>query len=304
MTEADGSGRGTGPKTLLELTEEVERREAARRHESLLLEIADDLERDGFSDAEVLELRELSVEIEALERPPSLLSRLSGKAREVARAQWTLLVGELEESREAMGLIKARMRGERTLSAEERDKIRSQMMDLVKVFPAGLIAAANSAFPIPGTGLFTPWILNRLGLMPSRWREAHLLDCLRKRQEALRASGRIEAAEKLEEIREAIEHEAAEREAVRSECRLLTHWDANQNGEWDDDEREAYAREVARLRGLLPRFATRKRWFLEHEGEVFGAVRLGEIDVAAAAGVLICFDGKSGWVALSDLLAP
>ena len=71
-----------------------------------------------------------------------------------------------------------------------------------------------------------------------------------------------------------------------------------------DDEREAYAREVARLRGLLPRFATRKRWFLEHEGEVFGAVRLGEIDVAAAAGVLICFDGKSGWVALSDLLAP
>ena len=40
---------------------------------------------------------------------------------------------------------------------------------------AGILAAANSTFPVPGTGLLTPWLLQRLGLMPSRWREAHLL---------------------------------------------------------------------------------------------------------------------------------
>lgn len=253
-------------------------------------------------------LHELQLELEALERPPSLITRMTSSAKATASLHWRNFVGELNESKEAMAIIVARAQGG-DVSAAERDKVRAQLLDMVKVFPAGLIAAANSAFPVPGTGLFTPWILQRLGLMPSRWREAHLLDQLHKRRLELEAQGFHSEAAALEELEHRLEAEAEEREAAASSAGLLTHWDSNRNGRWDADEKEAYLAELERMRGIAKRRFERKHWFLDTDGEIFGALRLSELVEDPECKMhledeelLVCFDGKTGWVALPDLM--
>ena len=87
--------------------------------------------------------------------------------------------------------------------------------------------------PIPGTSVFTPWLLARLGLMPSRWREAHLLDQLRKEAARLRQAGHSEQAKRVSRLGSDLEAEANARERAAHEASLLTHWDANQNGIWE-----------------------------------------------------------------------
>ncbi len=257
---------------------------------------------------ETRSLHELQLELEALERPPSLITRMTSSAKAAASVHWRNFVGELNESKEAMGIIVARVQGA-DVSAAERDKVRAQLLDMVKVFPAGLIAAANSAFPVPGTGLFTPWILQRLGLMPSRWREAHLLDQLHKRRLELEAKGFYSEAAALEELEHRLEAEAQEREAAASSAGLLTHWDSNRNGRWDEDEKRAYLTELERMRAIAKRRFERKHWFLDTEGEIFGAMRLSELVEDPECKMhledeelLVCFDGKTGWVALPDLM--
>jgi hypothetical protein len=270
----------------------------ASERDTTILEVAAVLEREGL-DAE--DLRILQDEVDALEHPPGLFRRLTDRARNIAGVQWKHLMGELQESREAMALIAQRVQGGQ-LNEEDADKIRSQLMDLVKVFPAGLIAAANSAFPVPGTSVLTPWILARLGLMPSRWREAHLMDQLIKEQQRLRAAGRNDLADRLAELRSRLEAEAAERDNIGKSARVLTHWDANENGVWDPEERAKYLEELDRLRGLAHRHRARKRWFLEHEGEVFGPARLSEIEGEPGTDeLLVCYEDQTGWVALPDV---
>jgi hypothetical protein len=274
---------------------------AAEDHDDAreLAAIADELEAAGF---EVGQLRDLTEELAIIERPPGLFRRVTKRARDLAEKQWSHFVGELQESREAMTLL--RERGERELSDEEREKIREQMMDLVRLFPAGLIAAVNTALPVPGTSVFTPWLLVKLGLMPSRWRESHLLDQLRKQKELLHRTGHAAQAERIGEILLHLETEAEQRELIQRETRLLTHWDQNRNGLWDEDELEAYGEEVDKVRELVVTHAARKRWFFEHEGEVYGAARLSELEDLdeAAKSLLVCFDGKTGWVALEHVL--
>ena len=262
--------------------------------------IADELEAEGL---EVSELRDLSEELAIIERPPGLFRRVTQRARDMAVEQWNHLVGELQESREAVGLLRAR--GERKLSEEEREAIREQMLDLVRLFPAGLIAAVNTALPVPGTSVFTPWLLVKLGLMPSRWRESHLLHQLHRQKDLLQRTGHAAQAQRIGEILLHLEHEAEERELIKRETALLTHWDRNQNGMWDEDELEAYGREVDKVRELVVTHAARKRWFFEYEGEVYGAARLSELEHLdeATKSVLVCFDGRTGWVALEHVLS-
>jgi hypothetical protein len=83
---------------------------------------------------------------------------------------------------------------------------------------------------------------------------------------------------------------------------VLTHWDANENGIWDPEERTAYTKELERMRALAHRHRVRKRWFLEHEGEVFGPVRLSEIEGEPNTDeLLVCYEDQTGWVALPDV---
>ena len=55
-------------------------------------------------------------------------------------------------------------------------KSKSQLSNLFRLVPAGLIAAANAVLPIPGTSMLTPMLLKKAKLLPSRWREAHMLN--------------------------------------------------------------------------------------------------------------------------------
>ena len=270
--------------------------------------LSDVAQRLSARGVETQALRELQEELEALERPPSLITRMTSGAKAAAAQHWRNFVGELSESKEAMEIIVARVQGG-DVSAADRDKVRAQLIDMVKVFPAGLIAAANSAFPIPGTGLFTPWILQRLGLMPSRWREAHLLDQLHKRRLELEAQGFHSEAAALEELEHRLEAEADERAAAASSAGVLTHWDANRNGRWDPEEKDAYREELHKMREIARRRFERKHWFLDTEGEIFGALRLSELVEDPECKMhledeelLVCFDGKTGWVALPDLM--
>jgi hypothetical protein len=262
--------------------------------------VTKELEREGYDTGD---LRAVEKELRAMERPPGLVRRLTRGMKQTAATQWRHLVGELQESREAFGLLRRALSGNK-LSADERDKVRSQMFDLVRLFPAGLIAAANSAFPIPGTGLLTPWILRKMGLLPSRWREAHVLSELQRQCEKLERAGHHRAAERLRAIEAELEQEADEREQIAKHAQLLTHWDENENGLWDDHELERYRAEVSRLEQQLPQIASRKRWFFSYQGEVFGPLRLSELDERGVQGasLLGCYDGKSGWVAVIDLL--
>jgi hypothetical protein len=273
--------------------------------EQTLAEVADRLAAEQYDAREILDLQ---LELDALDRPPSLFTRMTVAAKQAAANHWRNFVAELGESREAMAIIIARARG-REISPEDADKVRAQMLDLVRVFPAGLIAAANSAFPIPGTGIFTPWILHRLGLMPSRWRESHLLERLRTQRDLLRSAGHAREAQALDELRVRLEQECDLRDRASKDAALLTHWDANRNGRWDPDEIHRYRTELAGLRERAKRFATRRHWFLDMDGEIYGALRLSELvedpevhDHLEDENLLVCHDGKTGWVALPDLL--
>jgi hypothetical protein len=249
-----------------------------------LLEVADEVEREGGDGAP---LRALADEAAALERPPGALARTLAGLREAAARQWERLLGELQESREAAALVQAAVRGDRSLSADERDRVRAQLADLVKAFPAGLIAAVGMVSPLPGSAIATPWLLDKLGLMPSRWREAHLLEQVRRREAALRAEGRGAAADRVAALQAALVRESEAREQLP-------------RPERGPGELE-YARELARLRGLAGPEATRRAWFVAFAGQVYGPCRLREID-ATMDELLVCWRGESRWVLLRELL--
>lgn len=253
------------------------------------------------SGADVAHLRPLQLELDVVEHP-SALRRLSDRALKAARRQLDLALGELDDSRRVVALIAVRVRRMQRLSPEEADEVRGQLADLLKLVPAGLIAATNYTLPIPGTSLFTPVILRRLGLLPSRWREAHLLHALQREALRLRATGRDDAALRVEALRDELALEADAREATRREANVLTHWDANGDGVIDAQEGQAYADELERVRVLADQRAHRRAWYLFSEGEVFGPVRLSELGPAGPE--LVCYDGRTGWVALAHLQAP
>lgn len=265
-----------------------------------IIALARDLEARGVQVDGLLGLQE---ELDVIEAPPSLLGRLTQNVRKMASRQWKHVLGELQESQEVLGLLTRRVRDNQPLTPAQTDAVRNQLLDLLRVVPAGLIAFANSALPVPGTGLLTPWLLARLGLMPSRWREAHLLSRLDAEAKRLRALGQDAAADRVEALEHEIEEEADAREAAAHAAALLTHWDENGNGVWDDDERVAYDQAVSRLRGLARERDHQRRWFLSWNHQVFGPTRLSDVaGVQDSVNLLVCFDGKSGWVCLSDLL--
>ena len=263
--------------------------------------LADELESEGL---DVSSLRALEHEIAAAEAPPTVLGRLMHRTRTSIAHHWGHAVAEVRQSRQVMQLIGVSVRGERELSEEERAAIREQLLDVFRMVPAGVLVGTNAVLPVPGTSLVTPWVLLKLGLLPSRWREAYLLDRLRRQHEQLSAGGNHDAAARLRGLHDQVERDAIRRDSVRSDAGLLTHWDQNENGRWDDDEREAYLAELFRMRGLVSSHWSAKRWFVDYQHEVFGAVRLSELaeHVPPEQDMLVCFDGQSGWVSLRHLL--
>lgn len=249
------------------------------------------------------QLRDLQDELDYIERPPGLIGRLTEKVKAMATVQYRLLEDEIRESRELMGLLARAVRSGEELSPGERDAVRSQLLDLMKVVPAGLIAAVNAALPMPGTSVFTPWLLVSLGLMPSRWREAHLLARLEAEARRLREEGHEAEALLVEALEHDLEEEADARDRAAHEAALLTRWDANKNGRWDAGEIDEYRRAFEALLEKVRRHGDQRRWYLSQGEQVFGPLRLGELRGAPPdTPLLVCFDAVTGWICLEDLL--
>jgi hypothetical protein len=251
--------------------------------------------------AELLETRK---ELAYLDRPPGPLAPITRPVRRAAARQWKLATAELRESREAWTLIQRRLQGGEPLSAAEADVVRSQVFDVMKLVPASAIAAATAVVPVPGAMLASPWVLHRLGLMPSRWREAHALERLRAQGGELERLGRPDEALALARIISLIEEEADRREQAAQSGVLLEHWDLNGDGRTDAEERDAYERELARLSEAARTAPERKRWFVQQGGHVAGPLRWTEIDTAELGErLLACLAATGGWVSLADLRA-
>jgi hypothetical protein len=249
-------------------------------------------------------LHQLEPELEALERPPGVFRRWTRTASTFASKQWRHLLGELQESRDVMDIIRRARAGE-PITPAERDQARAQLHDLLRMAPAGLLVLALEFFPIPGTGLLAPWALMRLGLMPSRWREAHLLHELRQEADRLRARHLDEEAAAVEALERTLTLEGEARDAQATAEALLSWWDADGDGEWDDEEIAAYEAAIAGLQADLPRTRHQKRWYVSWNHHVFGPARLDALvgDAPDGGPLLVRRDDQAAWVRLGDLTA-
>jgi hypothetical protein len=264
-----------------------------------ILELADHLQARGV---DVSALRPLQAELDVVQHPRGVRS-LSDKAVAAAKVQWSHVVGEWQESRTLFALLRKRVAQRRPLAPDEADEVRAQLADLLRMVPAGLIAATNGTLPLPGTSLLTPVLLSKLKLLPSRWREAHVLGELQRQAEQLRAAGRVDEALQVEALQHRLEDEADARAHAATRAWLLAHWDADDSGYLDDDELAAYEAEVARLVERVRTDGSRKRWFVSYHGQVLGPLRVADLhDLDTTDDLLLCYDGRSGWVELHRVL--
>jgi hypothetical protein len=266
---------------------------------SRLARLAFELERLGLPHEELMLLH---AEAAALERPPSLAGRLGAQASQLARSQWARVLGEWQESRDAWRLLQRRASGGPPLSPEEEDQLRDQLLDLLRLVPAGIVASASFAIPLPGAFLLTPALLSRLGLLPSRWREARLTARLQDEVERVRAAGQEGLAQRLSQIRAELEEEAEARERVARDAALLRSWDQDGDGKWSPEERAVYLRAVEEVAARAAADGESRRWFVLAEDRVFGPTRLAPLLALESPGALLVRpDVALGWVALADL---
>ena len=115
-------------------------------------DVARRVESNGL-DAAVL--HDLQDEFDSLNAVPGMWSRMSARVAETAKIQWAHIVGELQESAEAMSIVRRAMTSGETVSEAETDKVRAQLLDLIRVVPAAFISVANAAVPIPGSSMMT-----------------------------------------------------------------------------------------------------------------------------------------------------
>ena len=266
-----------------------------------LSRVADTLREQGV-DVEDLEL--VQEELSVIEEPEGFFQRTRSQLTDTTRAHWGHVVGELSESQEVLSLLRRRLVSREALNPDEQDMVRCQLLDALRVVPAGFLAIANAILPVPGTSALTPWLLIQTGLMPSRWREAHALAHLERKVESLRAQGMCSEADAIEDIATEIGAAADARERALQQAILLQSWDENGNGVWDPEERTAYDGEVQRLRELVPTLGHRRRWFGLRAGEICGPARLNDLTSQdSTQGLLVCLDDDYAWIVMDDLLA-
>jgi len=237
------------------------------------------------------EIAHLEAALETTKKP------LHKRALSVLKANWARVKGEITESKELSSLLhKAKKDGVKSLSNEEKIIIKTQLKDFFRIFPATLVAGVNAVLPIPGTGMFTPLLLRKLGLLPSRWREAHMLQTLQTVHKKLKEQGEQTSLKILEDLEHDMEEEAQERRV----CDLLVVWDTNNNGVWDDNEIAAYQEELKRTQEFWDQHEDEKNWFLLHDGLVFGPTSFKNVpnDIEQ---LLVRYQDKTEWVRFSDL---
>ena len=241
---------------------------------------------------EIEEMSHLTLAVESTKIP------MHKKAINIFVQNWKRVRGELKESKELIKLInQARKEGKDTLREDERLFIRQQLKDFFRVFPASIIAGANAVLPIPGTSLITPILLKKLNLLPSRWREAHMLKTLQQTHQKLKKQGKTKELALLSQIESELEDQAKQRQ----ECDLLIVWDANQNGVWDEEEKQAYQEELKKTHAMYQEAKDERSWFILQDGLIFGPTALST--VSDKLDVLIRFQDKTQWVRYQDMCA-
>lgn len=256
---------------------------------SRIEELVRELRAEGI---EVGGLEVLDEELQAVE-DPGVFERLQS----FASTQWDRALGELDESAELLGLVAHAASGE-ALEPDERARLEEQLRDVVRMVPATALTVGLKA--IPGGTLVTPWVLRKLGLLPSRWREAHMLAALRDEAEALRAEHPV-AALRIDVLRAALTQESEHRAVLQAE--LQAHWDHDRDGLWDPEETAAYEDAVRGLKARRRRDGWSRGWYLACEDRLFGPTRLEELVDADLPPVLVSWEGEA-WVRLQDLLEP
>ena len=264
--------------------------------------LVQDLDEHGLDSRTLRALREEAIE---LAHPPGFFSKLRRSMGDALRRNWGHVVGEVRESHQLVSVVKKAVTGgSAALSDEERAEARAQIADLMRMAPASAVFIALEAIPIPGTAIFTPWVLLKTGLLPSRWREEHLLRGLRAEAQLLRDGLHEAEAVTVERVAEALEEGCRQRERTAHDAALLTHWDLDGNGRWDPEERIAYAEAVGKLARQSRKDGPKRQWFLQSHGHVFGPFPLTELlSLDTDVDLLVCHEAQTAWVDLNDLRA-
>ena len=250
------------------------------------------MERLRVQGVELEEMEQLAFAVESTKVPAHK------KAIQILLRNWNRIRGEIQESKTLVTLLnRARKEGKESLSLDDREFVQQQLRDFFRIFPASIIAGANAILPIPGTSLITPMILQKLNLLPSKWREAHMLTTLQKAHKQLQEQGR----EKDRKVLFELESELSEQAKKREECDLLLVWDTNKNGVWDEEELLLYQEERTKTQDLYISSKEERVWFVLHEGLVFGPTNL--IDISEDLDVLICYQSKTQWVRFQDIIS-
>ena len=211
----------------------------------------------------------------------SRLGTLADGLKKTAAEQWQLVGQELSQSREVMSLLARRMSGEiKSFSPAEEELVRRQVADVFRMVPATALALA----PVPGIAIVTPFVLKKLDLLPSAWREAHVIHKLETTASRLRGKGEIEEADRLARMARELEAQSRDREDRARTLRELPGvrlmYDFDMDGTIDDREWEAIKADRAALRrlaageGPLEGETADDAWYFTTEGEVEGPVTL------------------------------
>ena len=259
------------------------------------------LESKGLHD-EAVQLRETQKELNALVRPPGLVSELTDNLKERARRQWELIVGEVQETAELVELVNRRVLNGEKLTHQERKQAQEQILDIMKMVPAGMIATASALSPLPMTLAFTPMVLRKLGLLPSRWREAHVLQTLKDQSSRLHELGADEQARELDGLAAEVKAQAQARDVTGSTARLLSYWTSAPDGLRAQD-RYAYDFTVENMRTLRTSEAGRRVWYFQIDDEIFGPLPLQEVEKHQSDNdsILVCHERMLKWVKLVDI---
>ncbi|MEC7986573.1 MAG: hypothetical protein VX278_15510 [Myxococcota bacterium] len=248
-------------------------------------EILKELQENGV---EVQEVAHIQTLLRATHRP------LKQKVVDAFKSNWSRITGEVKESRRLTTLLK---KGVKNLTPEERHEVQEQLKDFFRVVPAGIFASVNAILPIPGTGLLTPWALRKMGLLPSRWREAHILKVLQDTHKKTTKEGLDNLAKKISTLEKTIETEADLRAEIGD---LLLIWDKNENGQWDCEEKMDYRNEIEKTASIAEKEAHVRNWYLLQEGMVFGPFALNEASLQNVD-PLVRYGQQTEWVRLHDL---
>lgn len=215
-------------------------------------------------------------------------------------SQLSHIRGEAAETKRLTLLL---TKGHNNLTSEEREEVRSQLWDLFKVIPAGLIAGGNAVLPIPGTSLFTPVLLAKAGLLPSRWREAHILHQLQEEERRLREIGQENLANEIHKLTEQVEDCADMRSQQAQD--ILHHWDANGNGIWDSTELEAYKLACLDTKSRLKSDGNQANWFIQQDDLIFGPTQANRVTLCNDSAWIRHYPSETAatkWVKISDVL--